>query len=139
MKKITGPRITEAAEAALGRNFRNVGQGASYILDAFPGLHQGTLHREIKGLFAREDLLLLLDAMNGVLLSPQIAGQQIAINTRDAIALGKLDEKWGADGPALLSRLEELTIFQAHTLEVWCRGFWESGATSPEEWVAELE
>ena len=101
--------------------------GALYVLDAFPALYQRTL-ADMRGIFSEAELSLILDIHNGTLLTPGIAGQHIGIAVRDSIELDGSDKKWDIDGPALISKVEQLPIFSRACLELWAVGYWESGA-----------
>ena len=84
----------------------------------------------------------MLDVCNGLVLTPGMAGQHLPADVSDGIALDSLADKWEIDGAALLAKLQALSIFQAHCLEVWCRAFWEQSGTpvsvSIERWVEQL-
>jgi hypothetical protein len=86
--------------------------------------------------------MLMLDVCNGLVLTPGMAGQHLTADVSDGIALDSLAAKWEIDGPALLTRLQALSIFQLHCLEVWCRAFWEQSGTpesvSIERWIEQL-
>lgn len=51
---------------------------------------------------------LLRDSLNGWLPEPAASVGWLAMGVRDSIELDGLADKWGVDGPALLSRLEAL-------------------------------
>jgi hypothetical protein len=87
--------------------------------------------------------MLMLDVCNGLFLTPGIAGQHLLADVSDGIALDGLAAKWSDAPPdSFLARLQSLSIFQAHCLEIWCRAFWEQSgdedAVSIEKWVEQL-
>jgi hypothetical protein len=142
MKKI-GPNISERASKFYARNFATVNAGATYTLESFPALYRYTLLRELKGKFERWELMLMLDVCNGLSLTPGIAGQHLLADVSDGIALDGLAAKWSDASPdSFLARLQSLSIFQAHCLEVWCRAYWEQGgdegAVEIERWIEQL-
>lgn len=60
--------------------------------------------------FSREEVLLTLDAMNGVIVDPPAMYRAaLALDVADHIRLNGADEKWGVDGAALVRRLESLS------------------------------
>jgi hypothetical protein len=86
--------------------------------------------------------MLMLDVCNGLLLTPGMAGQHILMECSDGIALDGLDKKWEIDKDPFLPKLQALSLFQLHCLEVWCRAFWEQsgndGAVGIERWIEQL-
>jgi len=142
LKKI-GPNISEKSAEFYTRNFATVNAGATYTLESFPALYRHTLLRELRGKFERWELLLMIDALNGVMLTPGMAGQHLLADVSDGIALDGLAAKWSDASPdSFLARLQSLSIFQAHCLEVWCRAYWEQGgdegAVEIERWIEQL-
>jgi hypothetical protein len=142
MLKPVGPKITQKALDFYAAAFATVNAGTAYTLDSFPALYRHTIVRELMSRFTRGELLLMLDVCNGLVLTPGMAGQHLTADVSDGIALDKLAEKWEVDSPALLAKLQALSIFQAHCLEVWCRAFWEQsgndGAVGIERWIEQL-
>jgi len=118
-----GPKITPQCQELLLSIWDRPGTGASYILDAFPGLYRRTLE-EIKGVFTREELMLMIDCMNGTLLTGWIAGDHVNANAVDGIAMDRLDEKWEVDREAFTEKFKSTTIFQRACLELWIQAFW---------------
>lgn len=63
--------------------------------------------------FSEAEARLLVDALSGIITEPHTAHLLWAV-VDDAIRLGRLDEKWGVDGWALVQRLRnDLTPFEA--------------------------
>ena len=131
MKKI-GPRVTEQTETFLKSNFRSLSAGAEYITNAAPSVMKKFIGQDIKTRFLREELLLMVDVMNGTMLTAGIAGQHLPLNVADGIQLDRLDEKWEVDGPALEEKLKTLSTPDLFFLEVWIQGFWEQLGTEDE-------
>jgi len=142
MLKPVGPKITAKSFDFYAATFATTNAGTAYTLESFPALYRHTLIRELRGKFERQELLLMLDVCNGLVLTPGMAGQHLPADVSDGIALDGLAEKWEIDGPALLSKLHPLSIFQLHCLEVWCRAFWEQSggenAVGIERWIEQL-
>ncbi len=133
-KQPVGPRISEAAAKYYSELFDTLNQGAAYALESFPQLYRATLARELRGKFTAGELSAILENVNGLMLSPEAAGQHLPFNIEDGIALEALDEKWGFDGAGLLEKLRALSLFQSATLELWARAFWvqHTDSDSPE-------
>jgi hypothetical protein len=137
MRKVA-PKIADTAHAWYAENSNTVNQGVTYALEAWPGLYRATL-TALKGRFAAAELSLMIDVLNGVLLTPEFAGQHLPADVADAVALDGLDRKWGVDGVDFQARLNSLAVFEVACLELWAHRFWESGradvADGLENWV----
>lgn len=131
MKKI-GPRVSETTEKFLKTNFKSLSGGAEYCLEAMPAVARKFMGLDFKGRLSREELYLIIDVMNGTMLSPQIAGQHIPLNVEDGIALDHLDQKWEVDGPALVEKLKAMSTPELFFLEIWVQGFWQRLGTEDE-------
>ena len=142
MLKPVGPKITQKSFDFYAATFATTNAGTAYTLESFPALYRHTLIRELRGKFERQELLLMLDVCNGLVLTPGMAGQHLTADVSDGIALDGLADKWEIDGAALLTKLQGLSIFQLHCLEVWCRAYWElprnDGMVSVERWIEQL-
>jgi hypothetical protein len=83
--------------------------------------------------------MLMIDVSNGLFLTPQLAGQHLAAQVSDGIALDKLDEKWGIDGTGLNAKAASLAIFEAACLELWALAYWRRRKEIDiEEYVREM-
>lgn len=100
--------------------------GCQSILDMFPNLYTLTLD-ELRGVFGESELSLIIDLSNGVLPVPQVIGQALAGQIADGIALSQSDKKWDINGPELIKKINNLSIFQAAALEIWAVSFWQGG------------
>jgi hypothetical protein len=136
MAKIT-PRIADTTEKWLSENFSSKHAGAELVLDAFPVLYRRGL-ADLKGQFSGPELSLLLDAFNGLYLTPILLGQHLVASATDGIRLEGLDKKWGVEADRFLQKLDSLSFFERSCLEIWLRAFWESGAEDHEAWVGKL-
>ena len=122
MPKIN-PHISDSSAQFYADNFRSRNAGAEYALDAFPALYKRTM-LHIRKYFSAAELKLIIDVFNATALMPALAGQHIEASVADAIELDQLDKKWEIDGAGLLTRVHELTIFEATCLEIWANGYW---------------
>jgi len=138
MKKRRGaPRLTDAAEKWVLTHFENLNAGLEYVLEAFPVLHRRALV-ETAPRFEDAELMLILDVFNGVALTPQIAGQHLAMQVDDGCALDRLDRKYAIDRDALYKKLKALPPFQAAAWELWASAYWHAGhweAKTPEQYI----
>jgi hypothetical protein len=74
--------------------------------------------------FTEAEWSLLRDAMNGTVHEPAAMIAHIDQGIEDAIALDKLDAKWGVDGPALLAKLRALDFMQEVALVEQIESWW---------------
>lgn len=123
-----GPRIRPGTRTFLVRTFSSVNAGAEYVLETFPTLYRRTL-TDLKGRFTRDELLSLLDTVNSLMLTPELAGQLLAADLSGALVLDGLAERWGIDGPALEEKIGRLSLWQCAVLEVWLKAYWEVPST----------
>ncbi len=113
--------------------------GWEYVLEAYPILYEGTL-RELRARpeatrFTTNEANLILDALNGLLLTPGVTGQHLDLEVRDGIAINALDEKHEVDRAHLLAAIDACTLFERHTIEAWAARFWSSGAFNDEPFI----
>jgi len=134
--KIT-PRILDTTEKWLSENFSSKHSGAEFVLDAFPVLYRRGL-ADLRGQFSGPELSLLLDAFNGLYLTPGLLGQHVVASATDGIRLEGLAEKWGVNADQFLIRLDSLSFFEKACLEIWLRAFWESDENHLSRWVEKL-
>jgi hypothetical protein len=139
-KKKVGPEISEQAEKFYRENFANVNAGTAYVLGAFPGMY-GRAMADMRGVFSRGELMLMLDVCNGLWLTPALAGEHITIQVADGMEIDRLDEKWKIDKKQLLEKLQKLSTLHLACLEIWAEAFWgqeEHGNKQLEKWVKKL-
>lgn len=133
--------LADIATEHVPATFGNAITGIGYAVKAFSRLYRNAL-RDIIGTFEKNELLLMLDNMNGLILTPAIAGQHIVHNVLDGIALDGLDKKWNIDADTLKEKLKCLSDMQLIALELWCRAFWEvayhSDNSNIEDYVKQL-
>lgn len=98
--------------------------GVGFLIDSFKSLYRQNLMK-LKGEFERNELLLIIDVMNGTILTPGMAGQHLLGNVADGIALDNLDEKWEIEKTKLIEKLRLLSIPELALFELWIQGFWE--------------
>lgn len=125
MKNINA-RANERTEKYLAGNFRTKGAGAEYILAAWPAAARKFICLDMKGKFTAGELRLMIDVMNGTMLSPEMAGQHLSLNVADGIALDALDKKLEVDAETLNKKLAEMSTPELMILEIWIQGFWEA-------------
>lgn len=124
--------VTETADQHIPKAFKDPILGIDYAVKAFGTFYRAALVR-IKGIFNESELSLILDVMNGVYLTPQIAGQQIISNIADGMALDGLDEKWAVDSEDIMVKLVKLSDLELAALEIWCRALWEHWDASKDD------
>ena len=129
MKKIT-PRISEKSEIFFKNNFKNVNSGVEYLLEAIPAIARVYAGYQLKGKFTGDELKLMIDVMNGTMLTAQFAGQHLLANIQDGIVLDHLDEKWKVDSDKIQEKIKNLSIPDIFFLEIWIQGFWQQNTES---------
>lgn len=73
----------------------------------------------------RNEVLLVLDAMNGVLVEPPMMYRgAVLLDVADHIRLNAADEKWDVDGEALIRRLEALSPGTLMAIVDMAERFW---------------
>ena len=133
----TAPAISDPAGAWILDTFPNLNSGMVYISNSFPSLYRATLH-DIKGTFSPAEISLMIDVFNGLILTPQLAGQHITLQVSDGIKLDALDEKWGINGLELMRKIDSLALFDRACLEIWLSRYWKNGDRDIETYVTEL-
>lgn len=92
---------------------------------------------ELKGIFTRSELSLIIDAENGTMINTQYWGSQqmMAIHLNDAHNLDGLGTKWGVDIDHLIEKIEEMpkSLFLFFHEQVY--RFWNEGENSLEEFL----
>jgi hypothetical protein len=140
MKKIT-PRINKSTEEFLSQNFKNLNAGSEYLLDSIPAVARVYAGYQLKGKFTAGELNLMIDVMNGTMLTTQFAGQHILPNVQDGIALDNLDQKWAVDPDQVKDKIKKLSVPDIFFLEIWIQGFWQQNTETGmnlEEYVKHL-
>jgi len=82
---------------------------------------------EIAGKFAVEEACLLVDLLNGHILTPEFfdsLGHLLAEAVLDSCLLDGLGRKWGVDGRQLAEKCRSLTPWQAYAVHHLARLFW---------------
>jgi len=140
MKKYTKatPRVSESAVKFYDL-FQTRNQGVEWAVEAMPSLVCTTLARELRGKFTREEIVVILDAMDyrnsPSRINASMAGTRISASV-DA------DCQVSAIRMVVLEKLGGLTIFQRASLEVWANQFWQtdwSESDAAEKYCAILE
>lgn len=124
------PRIDNPTAELLPRQFGTVNAGAEYVLGAWPNLYRRAIG-ELRGVFTRAELMLVLDVANSLYLTPGLAGQHLPLSIADGIALDNLDKKWTVAGEEINGKIRDLTSFQAAAIEIWARAAWNNSDNDP--------
>lgn len=75
--------------------------------------------------FTESEAMLLVDSLNGYLLTPEMP-HLLWANVADAIHMDGLDKKWDVDGAALINRLREMTPFEQLAISDAVERAWQS-------------
>lgn len=137
-----GPRVSEKTMEWLKSHFQTKNAGGEYLIEIVPKLYANTLH-DMAGRFNKSELSLILDVVNGLYLTPNLAGLHVMAECEDGIRLNALDTKWGIDSSLFLAKLSSLTVVERVMLEIWACGFWAGGhwerENGLEEWCQPFE
>lgn len=133
-----GHRISETMEAFYSTNFATHGQGAEYVLSVFPMVYHDTL-RQLKGKFHLSELLTIIDVLNHISLSPNVAGLQLYDNLGYVYDTENIEGKYGIRWQEFGNKIDELTWTEVMCLEVWVQAYWiNHEKVNLSEWVKEL-
>lgn len=87
--------------------------------------------------FTPGELKMFLDIYNGTHLNPVSiqhgAGLELSVSDSFDLYPGMYEAKWGTDKTAMLTKIRELTDWQAACLVIWACDFWQSGAYEQED------
>ena len=134
MKSVT-PRISPEVETWLVSTFGTKGAGAEYLLESQYQLYR-RYTASFKKLFSENEISLMLDVINGCMLSPQIAGQHIQANVADGCLLDEMAAKWSVESTQLLQKIKGLHLAERAMLEIWLQNFWYQKETRDlNEWI----
>jgi hypothetical protein len=111
--------------------------GPGYVLESFPSLYKRTLDG-LRGVFTESELRLILNALNGLFLTPGLAGQHLGLSVADAMQLDNLAIKHGVQAKKLNAKIADLKPFEAAVMEIWAIGFWGTPETTPDEYCKNL-
>lgn len=96
---------------------------------------------ELRGIFDRGELMLIVDTANGTFLGPSVVfGISLIATISDGIKMGGLGEKWNVSRETIMTKLEALPAFSLMCLEVWAYMFWYCNPESIEidSWIEDL-
>lgn len=117
-KVSVGPKIEKKTYAELRELFGNANAGVTWTAEAIPHLYKRALS-EIRGRFTEHELKLMIEALNGTILTPMLASQHLLLGVHDSIEMSRLDKKWEVDRVEVLGKITALTSFQRAMLEIW--------------------
>ena len=133
-----GPALSQLIEERAGDGARSV----SGVINACADRYLETVRRHIQDLSA-EEWMLIFDALNGVWAGDTIALaiQSLPLGISDALTLDGLADKWGVDGPALLSKLETMSWCERLAVIDTAERFWAAGdwPSDPDALIARIK
>ena len=74
--------------------------------------------------FSENEIHLMVEVMNGTMITSEALGQTLMPNVEDGIALNTLDEKWSVDKASLTNKLRSLSRFHLLVIEILTHNFW---------------
>ena len=129
MKKKVNSKIDKKTYDFMSRAFKSSGSGLNHVIESFPFLYNRTL-KEVKGVFSRGELYLIVDVFEGLSLTPHNAGEHLLEECLKEISLDHLDAKWRVNKDNLVKKINSLTSFQAACVEIWAGLYWYGGGAS---------
>lgn len=96
--------ITEQTAQFISGNFKNPGNGSSYILEMFPGIYAQEI-AEIKEIFSKDELTLIVNIFKTQELHSDMAGRMIF-------------------APKIQEKINTCALFRRACLEIWAKSFW---------------
>jgi len=126
VKKQVNPKIEKETYNFMSQTFKSSDAGLTHVIESFPFLYNKALS-EIKGLFTRGELYLIIDVFTGLTLTPKNAGEHLLEECFKEIYIDKLDIKWRVDKDGLEQKIKALTSFQSACVEIWASVYWYGG------------
>ena len=106
-KNKTSLAISAELQAELDKRDDNFSGSVDRCLSRYFGL-LARGRRELAAILSDNEVALILDTLNGTLMSDEHSAAFIPAEVSDAIRLNHLDEKWEVDGKALMIKLSGL-------------------------------
>ncbi len=103
--------------------FKKPEEGARYVLECFPQLYRRTM-KELAGIFNRNELYMIIDALEGMAVSPEESGKCLPGECFEAMDKDGLGNDWNIEDQDFRKKLDLLTPFQAACLEMWAFAYW---------------
>ena len=121
----TSIRITDDSEKLLTPLFDNRNEAIQAAIDAYNSIRRYTLN-EITGIFTREEIIAMVDNLNGTLLQPEYqANKDIYIaHLEDGEKFENLSARFEVDFKTLKAKVEGLTAAQIFFIQAEIERFW---------------
>jgi hypothetical protein len=97
--------------------------GVEYIFEWSKMIFRDSLI-QIKGIFSKNELVLIVAALNSTMVSPRYAGKMFVSGISDSIDLDGYDSLYEVDKTEIIEKLKKLNDTELATLELWANGFW---------------
>lgn len=129
-----GPRVSAKSEAFFTEFFSSANGGVEWILEAMPDLLRKELSAS-KNHFTADEKKAMVDVCNGLILTPMIAGEHLAIEIEDGAELDDLDQSWDFDAKECSRKIASLTPTQRMMIELWAVSYWLDSSRDLEKYV----
>jgi hypothetical protein len=140
MKKTTIV-LNDLAARYFEEDFKSVAAGAQHAAENYYQL-KGQTARELKGRFTRQELIAMIDSLNGLFHTPmtQSSVQMFLIGMTDSEELDGTFTRHEADWNAFKAKAEQLTSAQVFFLQQLIKEFWDvpNDARNLDGWVDTL-
>ena len=129
-------RTTQDNKNALTKLHGSVSAGTEKAVESYIQLRPRIMI-ELKGFFTKAELSLIIDAYNGTIFDPRMAGNNnvLTASIEDAITFDNIAEKWEVEPPILFEKIAQLNATQTYFLLEEIDRFWNNknayGAPNP--------
>lgn len=112
---------------------------ANTCLENFLHLHRYTVN-ELKGVFIRDEIIAIVDSLNGIMYQPSWAANKGALiaHLNDSEQLDGMGKHWGIDTQKLIDKVEKLTAAQVMIWQYEVSRFWDNPARDLDKFVADF-
>lgn len=122
-KKDATQAVIQAIAGDVGDEAWKIGQQS----EALPVLYRASLSDAAERLqLTSDEARAILDACNGLMLVPELAGQHVFAEVYDSFHQGGLAQQWDVD-ETLIDRLRVLSMAERWAVELWASAFWIGG------------
>ena len=110
-------------ENVLTEYFQSINEASVFFRDALPSVISHT-YSEVCGIFTKEELIVILIAMQDVTVTPELAGTVLEQECMDYIRINMAQVTSLIKTHNFLFKIQKLTTFQSLYIELWAKRFW---------------
>lgn len=121
MKKAT-IRIDDALAERLLEEMGNLTAAATWMVEAYAAVRQHGI-ASLRKYFTIDELLMILEAENGLLFSPRMISGYIS-HIEDAMLIDRVHEKYGVDSELMIAKISSIGKAELVILHDWMNYYW---------------